>query len=54
MCTGLPIIPEIITSAMNDVDSNAYKAFYALRLLRLLCLLRLLRVSWAGKKGSLG
>jgi hypothetical protein len=43
-CPGLPIIPEIVTSSVHSIDSNAYKAFYAVRLLRLLRVARLLRV----------
>ncbi|GAB4822678.1 hypothetical protein N2152v2_009724 [Parachlorella kessleri] len=42
----MPVIPEIITSALHNVSSNSYKAFYVLRLLRLLRVVRLLRAVW--------
>jgi hypothetical protein len=41
---GLPVIPEIITSALPTGASSAYKIFYALRLLRLLRVARLFTV----------
>lgn len=42
---GLPVVPEIITSAQATGVSSAYKLLYALRLLRLVRVARLLRVS---------
>lgn len=43
---GLPVVPEIYTSAQPTGVSSAFKILYGLRLLRLLRVMRLIKVRW--------
>jgi len=48
----LSIVPEILASAIAEISSSWYKAFYLFRLLRLLRVVRLLRGMWVSSIGE--